>query len=218
MKKSFFEIEGLFSDYLYDSEYSPDGKHLLVACYPRAHIIDAETGRLICTLKDHTSNIHGVAFSTDGQKFATCSEDKSVIVYNLSDFSIIHIFTNNVDVYSVCFSSCSNYLFTGDFNGNLKKWSLSNGDMVLEHRLHLTVIRRLKLSLDGKYLLTGSSGWKSTAKIVNPDSLSIFNILFHEADIKAVEFHPTKRIIAVGDASNTVKLFNMEDESLFSHF
>eukprot|EP00792_Barthelona_sp_PAP020_P006573 TRINITY_DN3030_c4_g1_i3.p1 TRINITY_DN3030_c4_g1~~TRINITY_DN3030_c4_g1_i3.p1 ORF type:complete len:132 (-),score=26.41 TRINITY_DN3030_c4_g1_i3:279-674(-) len=103
-----------------------------------------------------------------------------------SFFEIEGLFTNNVDVYSVCFSSCSNYLFTGDFNGNLKKWSLSNGDMVLEHRLHLTVIRRLKLSLDGKYLLTGSSGWKSTAKIVDPEDLSVFHKYYHEMKIKAL--------------------------------
>ncbi|MBK9182257.1 MAG: PD40 domain-containing protein [Ignavibacteria bacterium] len=42
-----------------------------------ARIWDASTGTLIRTLTGHTSRVRGVAFSPDGSKIATASDDKT---------------------------------------------------------------------------------------------------------------------------------------------
>eukprot|EP00792_Barthelona_sp_PAP020_P006748 TRINITY_DN3068_c11_g2_i1.p2 TRINITY_DN3068_c11_g2~~TRINITY_DN3068_c11_g2_i1.p2 ORF type:complete len:54 (+),score=14.46 TRINITY_DN3068_c11_g2_i1:514-675(+) len=51
------EIGGVISYYVYNSEYSPNGKQLVCCDFKKVHVFDAETGMLIHTLEDHTKDI-----------------------------------------------------------------------------------------------------------------------------------------------------------------
>eukprot|EP00792_Barthelona_sp_PAP020_P006751 TRINITY_DN3068_c1_g2_i1.p1 TRINITY_DN3068_c1_g2~~TRINITY_DN3068_c1_g2_i1.p1 ORF type:complete len:427 (+),score=83.88 TRINITY_DN3068_c1_g2_i1:40-1281(+) len=211
-----FEIEGVLSDYTFDCKYSPDGKWLVyLGLENEVHIVDVETRTLNLVLRDHTGIVNGVAFSPDGQKMATLSYNESIIIYNLKDFSILNKVSNNSPLFVVCFSHCSKYLYSGDEDGNLWKYDAKNGN-VLKIATLPEGIWKLKLSADGKHLLTGIND--SSAKLVESQNLSVICSFDQDANIEAIDFHPTKRIIAVGDTSNKVKLWNMDDGSLIHTF
>eukprot|EP00792_Barthelona_sp_PAP020_P006560 TRINITY_DN3030_c4_g11_i1.p1 TRINITY_DN3030_c4_g11~~TRINITY_DN3030_c4_g11_i1.p1 ORF type:complete len:339 (-),score=46.40 TRINITY_DN3030_c4_g11_i1:486-1502(-) len=210
------EIGDVISDNIYNCKYSLDGKHLLICSYKVVQIIDMETGTLICSLKDHTGGVINVAVSSDGHKLATCSYDKFILIYNLLDFSILHRLRNDTFVYGICFSHCSNYVYSGDKNGNLKKWVVENGNVVMERTVHSGGFWNIKLSADDKHLLT--SNVDKTASLFDPENFSVVRVFNQDADIEAIDFHPTKRIIAVGDVSNKVTLWNMDDGSQIHTF
>eukprot|EP00792_Barthelona_sp_PAP020_P008177 TRINITY_DN3202_c0_g1_i1.p1 TRINITY_DN3202_c0_g1~~TRINITY_DN3202_c0_g1_i1.p1 ORF type:complete len:400 (+),score=85.59 TRINITY_DN3202_c0_g1_i1:38-1237(+) len=206
------EIGGVFFDFLFDCAYSPDDKFLVFgSTRGDVHVIDVETECLNRTLKDHTRNVDGVAFSPNGQLLATSSDDKSIIIYNLPDFSILRRLNNVSGVYGIVFSDCSNYLYSGDISGTLKKWNINNGSIVLEEKIHSHYIWRVKLVLDGKHLLTASAD--RTAQLINSDDFSVVRKFPHNAAVTAIASNPTKRMIAIGDQFNQVKLWNMDDGS-----
>eukprot|EP00792_Barthelona_sp_PAP020_P011757 TRINITY_DN5949_c0_g1_i1.p1 TRINITY_DN5949_c0_g1~~TRINITY_DN5949_c0_g1_i1.p1 ORF type:complete len:87 (+),score=12.60 TRINITY_DN5949_c0_g1_i1:150-410(+) len=80
---------------------------------------DTKTGELNRTLKDHSNYVYSIGFSANGQKLATCATDKTITVYNLKDFSVENEFKVDICVNKICFSHCSNHLYSGDDIGNL---------------------------------------------------------------------------------------------------
>ena len=58
--------------------YSPDGAWLAAGDNDnRVRVWDALTGQTIYSLQGHTGRVHGVAFSSDGQRIASASHDKT---------------------------------------------------------------------------------------------------------------------------------------------
>ncbi len=66
---------------MYDLAYSPDGDQLIVAADTRVYVYNAADGTLIQALKGHKENVLCVAYSKDGKRFASGSNDKQVIIW-----------------------------------------------------------------------------------------------------------------------------------------
>ncbi|VDM99660.1 unnamed protein product [Thelazia callipaeda] len=66
---------------VYDLAFKPDGSQLLVAAGTRVLVYDSTEGTLLHSLKGHKDLVYAVAFSHDGEKFASGSADKSVIIW-----------------------------------------------------------------------------------------------------------------------------------------
>eukprot|EP00792_Barthelona_sp_PAP020_P014185 TRINITY_DN9862_c0_g1_i1.p1 TRINITY_DN9862_c0_g1~~TRINITY_DN9862_c0_g1_i1.p1 ORF type:complete len:416 (-),score=93.63 TRINITY_DN9862_c0_g1_i1:309-1520(-) len=203
--------------FMFDAKYSPDGRFLAIGSAGGAgYVLDVQTEKLHHVLSDHRSDIYGVAFSQDGKMLATCSWDNSIIIYNFADFSIFTQLNNDCGFLQVCFSHCCNYLYSTDGNGTVKKWNVNNSSVVLSKKIHSTQTWRLKLSLDNKYLLTGSDD--KTAKVVDIQDFSVVHSFGSDNAVRSIDFHPTKKIVAIGDLSGKVKLYNLEDESVIYTF
>jgi len=55
-----------------------------------ACIFNAESGKVLYKLNDHSDHVTCLAFSFNGEKFGTTSLDKTAIIYNLSTGEIEH--------------------------------------------------------------------------------------------------------------------------------
>eukprot|EP00792_Barthelona_sp_PAP020_P006737 TRINITY_DN3068_c10_g2_i1.p1 TRINITY_DN3068_c10_g2~~TRINITY_DN3068_c10_g2_i1.p1 ORF type:complete len:403 (-),score=84.49 TRINITY_DN3068_c10_g2_i1:445-1653(-) len=167
--------------------------------------------------KDHISGVLDVAFSRNGEMVATCSGGSTIIVSNLRDFSVKRL-KNNTSTFGICFSHCSNYFYSGDTNGNLKKWNLNTRRTVCMTRLHSYFYRKIILSPDGKLLLTINTD--HAVRLIDPDNLSVIHMFSHDYEVTAIDFHPNQKMIAVADQSNKVKLWNwqMDSTSLLHSF
>eukprot|EP00792_Barthelona_sp_PAP020_P006700 TRINITY_DN3058_c1_g6_i1.p1 TRINITY_DN3058_c1_g6~~TRINITY_DN3058_c1_g6_i1.p1 ORF type:complete len:128 (-),score=24.36 TRINITY_DN3058_c1_g6_i1:569-952(-) len=115
--------------------------------------------------------------------------DKHIIICSLIDFSIICGLINDTYVNGICFSHCSNHMYFGDESGDK--------DVVFETKIHNEQICKLKLSLDGKYLLTWSSD--KTAKLINPKNFSVFCSIRQDAVIFSIDLNSTGSFIAIDD-------------------
>ncbi|KAI6231946.1 hypothetical protein M3Y95_00435200 [Aphelenchoides besseyi] len=67
---------------IYDIAFKPDGSQLLVAADNRVLVYDPNDGTLVTSLKGHKDLVYAVAFSSTGDRFASGSLDKTVIVWS----------------------------------------------------------------------------------------------------------------------------------------
>ena len=114
--------------------FSPDGSMLstgMVDKTPlgrRADVVwlwDTTTGEHIRTLTGHLSTITGVAFSSDGQLFASGSEDETVLLWDLKTSKPPHILIgHNDDVLGVAFSPDGKTLASRSKDGIVLLWNL----------------------------------------------------------------------------------------------
>ena len=66
------------------SAFGPNGERLASGGEDKTiSVWDAVGGKLLGTLKGHTSPVFSVAWSPDGKRLASCSGDKTVKVWNI---------------------------------------------------------------------------------------------------------------------------------------
>jgi eukaryotic-like serine/threonine-protein kinase len=76
--------------YVMRMRFSPDGKRLAVVgnlgriLSGEVRILDANSGREICSLKGHTLNVSDGVFSPDSQRLATTSMDRAIRIWDLN--------------------------------------------------------------------------------------------------------------------------------------
>jgi WD40 repeat protein len=63
----------------------PDGHRVLVSDKVAAALWDCRTAHSVLRLEKHTGRVTGLAVAPDGRRAATCSEDKTLKVWNLPD-------------------------------------------------------------------------------------------------------------------------------------
>jgi WD40 repeat protein len=89
-----------------------------------------ETGHCDRTLSDHQNIVMGIAFSPDGQTFATGSYDTTIRLWDVDSWQCRAIFQTHSIVHSVAFSPDGQTLASGGDNGTLQLWNLETQDCI----------------------------------------------------------------------------------------
>lgn len=61
---------------------APDGKRIAVIMDDHVAVLDTSDGARLLELRGHSEEVNGVAFSPDGDRIATCSDDSSVRIWD----------------------------------------------------------------------------------------------------------------------------------------
>lgn len=136
-------------------DINPDGSLIAVTGNRSVYIVRSKDGVLLQRLSGISAGFLPIAFSPDGKLLAVSGYGEEVC-WKVDDgtkiIDIVHpeIYSSTVNVVAVN----NQHIITGDGEGTIRFWNLSNGKLFSVLKGHSAGILRLKLSNDGKYLFS----------------------------------------------------------------
>ncbi len=183
-----------------DIDYSPDGKHLVVACSNNGVLLyKTQIVEKPVLLKDHPESAWSVSFSPDGTMLASAGRFNTITLFNKDIKRQIPTYKDILKsgIRSLEFSPDSEIIATSNFDRTISLLDVQTGKALHTLNIHRELIRPLlKFSPDGKTIVTGTLN--DTIQLW--DVTTGKHIRTHENNrilIKCVAFSPNSKTIAL---------------------
>jgi WD40 repeat protein len=145
--------------------FSPDGTWLGCGAWDGARLWKITGSELRAELPEpmmlEKNHVEGIAFSPDGRWLATCGQEKTVRLWDLSSPDSIpparHLHGHNGNVKDVAFSKKGNWFASGGYDNVALLWDSKNlGEDPVRMTGHTSNIYSLAFTADERFLITGS--------------------------------------------------------------
>jgi len=168
----------------------------------------------------HARPIRGLAFSPEGRRLASGSEDQTVKVWSLdAKEPPVTLLGHGQQVNAVAFSPDGRRLASGSGDwtagkaGEAKVWDLSTGKELFSLKGNKGAIAGVVFSPDGRLIAT--AGWDGTLRLWDSATGKELRRMDHKNAVKCVAFSPDGKQIAVGAYAHTsdpsITLWNVAD-------
>jgi WD40 repeat protein len=172
-------------------------------------------GTCLNTLQGHTDWVHTLAFSPDGTRLVSGSDDYTVKIWRLSSGTCLQTLDGHSSwVQSVAFSGDGRWIASGSDDQTIKLWDAQSGVCLQTLQGHHSWIQTVKFSPDSQILASG--GGDGLTKLWDVQTgTCIRTIAAHTQQIWAIAFHPNQPILATGSGDQRVKLWNIHTGDCF---
>ncbi|KAF8466772.1 quinon protein alcohol dehydrogenase-like superfamily [Gautieria morchelliformis] len=181
---------------------------------------NADAGEVISApFEGHTDTVSSVAFSHDGKRIVSGSDDNTIRVWNADTGELISApFEGHTDtVLSVAFSHDGKRIVSGSDDQTIRVWNTDIGEVIsAPFEGHTNWVRSVAFSHDGKRIVSGSDDNK--IRVWNADTGELISAPFegHTDTVLSVAFsHDGKRIVS-GSDDNTIRVWNADTGELIS--
>jgi WD40 repeat protein len=165
---------------------------------------DAISGTVQYTLEGHTGGVRSVAFSSDGLRIVSGSDDKTVHIWDAISGTIQHTLEGHTDwLNSIAFSRDGLRIVSGSFDKTVRIWDAILG--TVQHSLegHTRPVSSVAFSSDGLRIVLGS--YDKTVRIWDAISGTVQHTLEgHTSWVRPVAFSRDGLRIVSGSGDNTV--------------
>ena len=176
----------------------------------RAGSLPVPSTGLLQTLRGHTSEAWGVAFSSDGKRLATCSEDGTARWWDIRTGQTLLTFAGHAgQVWGLALSRDDRRLATAGGDGNTRVWDTGTGREIRCLNTHKDAVRAVAFSPDGRRMATcGEDGcvriWNTATDdspiSLEPDAGPVWNI----------DFSPDGSRLATADANGQGRVWESD--------
>ncbi|MEQ8755947.1 MAG: AAA-like domain-containing protein [Coleofasciculus sp. G1-WW12-02] len=158
-------------------------------------------------IKEHSAEVRHVAFSPDGQYFASASWDKTVKIWTDNGMLLKTIKGHNGGVNYVTFSPNGQVLASSSTDGTVKLWQ-ADGMLLRTLEGHTDGVFGLAFSPDGQTL--ASASWDQTVRLWQTNGTELTVLNGHQNGLWAVAFSPDGQMLASASLDGTIKLWTLE--------
>ncbi|QIR36511.1 ribosome assembly protein 4 [Tolypothrix sp. PCC 7910] len=163
----------------------------------------------INTFEGHSSAVYSVAFSRDGQRLASSSDDNTIKIWDIATGKAIATLTgHSSSVRSVAFSPDGQKLASGSLDKTITIWDIATGKAIATLTGHSSSVISVAFSPDGQKLASGS--FDNTIKIWDiATGKAIATLTGHSSSVRSVAFSPDGQKLASGSFDNTIKIWDI---------
>jgi WD domain, G-beta repeat len=167
---------------------------------------DVRTGERLCTL-GHTSAVHCIAVSGDGQLLASGSSDGKIKLWNLETGTLVRSLTGHQGaVQALAISPDGRQLISASQDAKLGIWDLEQGQLIAMVSAHTEAITSLAMNWERNLLITGSLD--RTAKIWDLQTReSVATLTGHQAAVNSVAIGRSGELLATASADGTIHIW-----------
>ncbi|XP_072451885.1 uncharacterized protein [Chiloscyllium punctatum] len=158
----------------------------------------------------HTNQVSCCKFCFSDSRFLTCSFDGRVILWDLLSGTTISEFRlQSTPLTECCISYDNQRIFTTSWDKSLKAWDVETGK-VLWSVIHTRPLTCCDVSLDGKYIVTGSDIDNAVYVRATETGESIANLQEqHRSTVTSCCFHPDGQRLASTSCDGTARIWDM---------
>jgi hypothetical protein len=159
------------------------------------------------TLKGHADLVQGVAFSPDGQRLASGSNDKTVKIWDSATGKELFALKGHAGIVSsVAFSPDGQRLASGSFDQTVKIWDTASGKELFALKGHTGPVYSVAFSPDGQRLASGTRD-QSVKISDSATGKELFALKGHAGAVQSVAFSPDGHRLASGSVDQTVRIW-----------
>ena len=167
-------------------------------------------------LKGHTRSVSSVAFSQDGSRVVSGSEDNTVRIWNATTGGVEAELKGHTDpVWSVAFSQDGSRVVSGSKDKTVRIWNATTGEVEAELKGHTVSVASVAFSQDGSQVVSGS--YDNTVRIWNATTGGVeAELKGHTDSVRSVAFSQDGSRVVSGSYDETVRIWNATTGNLQS--
>jgi WD40 repeat protein len=191
--------------------FSPNGQLLVGAIENRVLFwrVDITGCELIREIIGHTNLVESLAFSTDGQRLLTTSDDKSAKVWDVATGDLLMTLNGHTGIVSKgIYSPDGLWIVTAGHDGTIRFWDSQTGLLAKTLTDHTSPVITLAYSPNGKIMASGGL----YERIILWDGLTrnlLFTINEYPMGITPIMFSPDSKIFITTSVDGVLNLWGV---------
>jgi WD40 repeat protein len=175
--------------------FSPDGRRLAWAENGTAGFWDFASGKEWPTLREPTNEWGDVAFSSDGRRLASASEDRTVRVWDvIRGKELLTLKGHTSFVNCLTFSADGRRLASGSYDQTVRIWDVAGGQELVSLNGHMGPVWSVAFSPDGRRLASANAD--QTIRVWSAADRDLLCLKGHTSPVDRVAFSPDGRRLA----------------------
>lgn len=186
-------------------------------------MIDIDNNEIVDQETDNISKIQSINYSSDrtvNNLIFSIAKDASLNVYELSTLNHIHnlknLFYHRGRIYSIKTTFDSQFVYTSDSKGYIKKFCLNDGMLIKDFgKVHQGAIFTMAFTCDNKYFFSADS--RGTMKQFSIQDQIVVQEYpkIHQSSIWSITVTADNQFIFTSSSDGEVKQFDIEKRSLY---